>query len=355
MNRREFIIASAAGLSRRRAASSLRSRIDRTALLRRHCPVLTSANIKSPLQVGNGAFSFTADVTGLQTFADDYLHGMPLGTLSDWGWHSFPNPCHYQLSDVMQPYDSNGREAPYPDAPQGHGKSAAKIRIHEAYDWLRQNPHWIDLGRLVFILRKANGERAELKDITDIHQRLDLLGGRLESRFEFEGAPVGVTTVCHSSRSMLTVRIRSPLISTRRLGISIGFPYASGSWRFEEGWDSPCRYQTGITQQPHGALFECILDATRYWVQTGWSGQASWRKAGPHRFHLFAPGRNELELIFPSPRTNQYRHSCLSGRSWRLPSITGRSSGRVAGRPTFRPASTRARKNWNAASSFRNT
>lgn len=93
MNRREFIIASAvAGLTRRFAASPIGSRIDRVALVKRHCPVLSEANINSSLQVGNGEFAFAADITGLQTFAEEYLKGMPLGTLSDWGWHSFPNP-----------------------------------------------------------------------------------------------------------------------------------------------------------------------------------------------------------------------------------------------------------------------
>ena len=117
MNRREFIIASAvAGLTRRFAASPIGSRIDRVALVKRHCPVLSEANINSSLQVGNGEFAFAADITGLQTFAEEYLKGMPLGTLSDWGWHSFPNPAHYRLNEIMGPYDSHGREVPYAES-----------------------------------------------------------------------------------------------------------------------------------------------------------------------------------------------------------------------------------------------
>ena len=297
MNRREFIIASAvAGLSPKLAARPTGSHIDRVAMVRRHCPVLTTANIRSPLQVGNGEFAFTADVTGLQTFADEYLKGMPLGTLSDWGWHSFPNPGHYLLRDIMRPYDSHGREVLYADAREGSDLSGARIK--KEVQWLRQNPHRIDLGRIGFILHKASGQSAILNDIAGIHQRLDLLSGHLESRFEFEHRPVKVTTLCHPHRSILAVRIKSPLISTRHLGISIAFPYASGGWQNEEDWNAASQYQTEFTPAKNTAVFKCILNATHYWVYADWSGRGSWAKAGPHQFHLFAPGQNELDLVF---------------------------------------------------------
>jgi hypothetical protein len=38
----------------------------------------------NPLSVGNGEFAFTADITGLQTFAEEYGRGMPLGTMAQW-------------------------------------------------------------------------------------------------------------------------------------------------------------------------------------------------------------------------------------------------------------------------------
>lgn len=299
MNRREFIIASAAaGLSRRFAERPAGSRIDRAALVRRHCPVLRAANIRSPLQVGNGEFSFTADITGLQTFAGDYAKGMPLGTLSNWAWHSFPNPEHYRLSKIMRPYDSHGRQVPYPDGWEGTGTSAAGVQTRKAVEWLRENPHRIDLARIGFILRKANGEKAILSDVTGIHQRLDLLTGCLESRFEFDRQPVQVITLSHPRRSLLAVRVTSPLIAAGRLGVSVGFPYASGGWRNEEDWNSAAQYQTRITPSKNSTLFECVLNNTRYWVHTVWLGKASWKKVRPHHFQFFAPHQNELDLIF---------------------------------------------------------
>ena len=46
--------------------------IDRHALVSRHDPVLRAFDTGAPLSVGNGELAFTADVTGLQTFAEAY-------------------------------------------------------------------------------------------------------------------------------------------------------------------------------------------------------------------------------------------------------------------------------------------
>ena len=58
--------------------------IDRLALVRRHNPVIRKADALEPLSVGNGAFAFSVDVTGLQTFPDFYeghylMHSVLLG------------------------------------------------------------------------------------------------------------------------------------------------------------------------------------------------------------------------------------------------------------------------------------
>ena len=66
-------------------------KINRQAVVKRHTVVLNKADTLASLSVGNGKFCFTADVTGLQTFPDDYAKGIPLGTQSEWGWHSFSN------------------------------------------------------------------------------------------------------------------------------------------------------------------------------------------------------------------------------------------------------------------------
>src|SRR5664280_874411 len=86
-------------------------RIDRQALVTRHNVVLHQFDADNPLTVGNGEFAFTVDATGLQTFPEAFEHTIPLGTLSDWGWHTVPNTNgwsidHFQFKEFP---DLNGR------------------------------------------------------------------------------------------------------------------------------------------------------------------------------------------------------------------------------------------------------
>ena len=67
------------------------SPIDRKAVVKRNNPKVTSANPLESLSVGNGHFAATVDITGLQSYPAFYSGGIPLTTMSDWGWHSFPN------------------------------------------------------------------------------------------------------------------------------------------------------------------------------------------------------------------------------------------------------------------------
>src|SRR5512147_2043118 len=82
-------------------------RIDRHALVTRHNVVLTNADPFATLQVGNGEFAFAVDITGLQTFPEDYREGIQLGTQSQWGWASADNPEHFTVEDVLSPYDAH--------------------------------------------------------------------------------------------------------------------------------------------------------------------------------------------------------------------------------------------------------
>jgi hypothetical protein len=81
--------------------------VDRRARLARHAPVVRTFESFSALSVGNGAFAFTADATGLQTFPDEYKE-LPLATQAEWGWHSFPNTERVQDKDALDLYDAHG-------------------------------------------------------------------------------------------------------------------------------------------------------------------------------------------------------------------------------------------------------
>ena len=121
--------------------------IDRKHLVSSHNPVLTKADKESALTVGNGELGFTADITGLQTLYGEY-NVLPLCTMSQWGWHTKPvngDRYDFTLKDfVMTEFEeSTGRHLVYPKEKMPGNE--------EVYDWLRQNPHRLNLARFRFL------------------------------------------------------------------------------------------------------------------------------------------------------------------------------------------------------------
>ena len=60
------------------------TKIDRYALVNRHNVSLEKFDSLSPLSVGNGKFTFTADLTGLQSFPSLYLSGIAITLFVCW-------------------------------------------------------------------------------------------------------------------------------------------------------------------------------------------------------------------------------------------------------------------------------
>ena len=177
------------------------SPIDRVALLERNNPVLTSTDTLSSLTVGNGDFAMTVDITGLQTFPERYSQGVPLGTMSSWGWHSFDNPEGFKPEDCYVPYDfgTGSKTALY--SQQASSKLAKEFpRLGAAADWLRANPHRLHLGNLGLVLSDED-------QITDIHQQLDLLTGTIHSDYQLNGHAMHVITACHPYQDVISVRM----------------------------------------------------------------------------------------------------------------------------------------------------
>jgi len=79
-------------------------RINRKALVQRHAIHVEAMDSLASLTVGNGNFAYTVDATGMQTFPNHYANGVPLGTQSDWGWHSFSNTENNVLSSSQKQY-----------------------------------------------------------------------------------------------------------------------------------------------------------------------------------------------------------------------------------------------------------
>ena len=118
--------------------------INRQALAQRHNVTLTAIDRHAPIMLGNGDLGFTADITGLQTFPEQYSELAPLLTMAQWAWHSFPNPEGYTEQNGLVNVPVPGRgEQPY-----AWMKSWADAETNPAYTWLRANPHRISLSRI---------------------------------------------------------------------------------------------------------------------------------------------------------------------------------------------------------------
>ncbi|HWC76968.1 MAG TPA: glycoside hydrolase family 65, partial [Blastocatellia bacterium] len=273
------------------AASGQRSstRIDRKSLVSRHSPVMRGIDPLSPLSVGNGEFAFTADVTGLQTFPERYEKGMPLCTMSQWGWHSFPLRHGLDRKSLrLTQFDTYGRQVGY---------SVDSAGQQELYTWLRENPHRLHLGRIGLRIVSATGEEIRPEDLQDIEQQLDLWAGILTSRFSVNGLGVTVRTCVHPQIDLLAVSIESSLIADVRLSVRFAFPYGSPAMQAAD-WRQPARHESLEIDGTNKSIdIKRRLDDSEYRVRIEWNDRATFSKQAPHEF-LLTPAKGSSRLDF---------------------------------------------------------
>jgi hypothetical protein len=277
--------------------------IDRFALVSRHNVVLHEADTLGSLSVGNGEFAFTVDVTGLQTFPEDYENGISLGTQTQWAWHSTPSSENFSLNDVAKEYEScDGEKSPYA-IQQSAGRAG------EATKYLRANPHRLHLGLVGLIVLKENGDEIKLEDVKNIDQHLDLWTGKIESKFSVEGQPVHIITYANQMTDAVSAKIESPLIRLNRLKIKIRFPYGNECHvcpGYE--WSQPARHKSLLTDLAgRSASIRREIDSTVYFTALKWSdGNVSAKQA--HEFHLEPDplkGSFEFSVAFSKSQLDQ--------------------------------------------------
>jgi len=239
--------------------------IDRYALVSRHNPVLEAADAASPLTVGNGELAFTADVTGLQTLYQDYLDTCPLCTMSQWGWHTRPvseERYRYTLNDlVMTEFDYNGRKVVYP--------KDSRPGSEEVYDWLRRNPHRLNLARIGL---EYEGRGIAAGRLGGIRQELELYSGILKSRFTLDGEACDVETACDNGGrrkghfDTIGIKVKSGLLRAGGLSVAVEFPYGSPDQSASD-FGSPDRHCTEILYRSGEILaLKRTLDKDVYYV-----------------------------------------------------------------------------------------
>jgi hypothetical protein len=266
--RRDFLFLTGSSL----AAQASEGAIDRQALVSRHNPYQTQLDARSPLSVGNGEFAFTADITGLQSVPQPYESALPLCTQSQWGWHSAPMPEGLQSTELrLESFDTYGRPVGY--ATSGKGQEPL-------FNWLRENPHRLNLARIGLL---SDGRPIDLAEVSGIAQRLDLWSGSIDSRFQLRGQPVRVRTCCHPERDAVAAVVESPLVDSGALTVAVEFPYASPKMNASD-WASEAKHQTKFAADGARTLSaERKLDADGYWARLHWTGDAAAAGDRAHR------------------------------------------------------------------------
>ncbi|HQM93549.1 MAG TPA: hypothetical protein PKZ18_06600 [Bacteroidales bacterium] len=261
--------------------------IDRKALVDRNKVQVNAFDSLASLSLGNGNFAFTVDITGLQTFPERYSKGVPLGTQSQWGWHSFPNTQKYRFEETLRAYNFRGKEELY--AVQFNEKG----RPQAAADYFRINPHRLHLGVVGLELRNPQGEIMRPEDLSEINQELDLWNGRINSLFKAGEFSVHTQSYCHPEMDMMASSIESSMFLSGNLRLRLAFPYPSGNHSDDAcDWSSPGKHSTKVlAQKPGAVLLERRLDNDSYYVLLCWKEQAEFI-SGPaaHHFYLQPAG-----------------------------------------------------------------
>lgn len=279
------------------------SKIDRQALVTRNSIVIEKFDSLASLSVGNGEFAFTADVTGLQSFPDEYANGIPLGTQSEWGWHSFPNVNNYKYEDVLKVYHLNGRDVKYPVEWKTDGHlTAEELKTREnhqkAANYFRQNPHRLQLANLGFEITMKDGREVALSDIKNIHQELNMWTGEIHSTYKVDDEAVEVFTYCHQDQDLVGVKVNSELLKTGRLKVRLRLPFPTGEWiDVGNNWNNPDKHISSIDKlEKDGAIISHVLDSTKYFIKLHWNSNAQLSNKDAHYFLVSPSGTNSFEL-----------------------------------------------------------
>jgi len=262
--------------------------INRKEVVSRHNITIKNVAAKSPLQLGNGIFGASFDVTGMQSYPESYRAGGGLSTMSEWGFQAFPNPANVTADGFPATmYRTNARSVPYLDERVAGFEEAAR--------YLNANPNRLNLGRLGLKIWGNEGKTAVLDELQNIVQELDLYSGELRSFFDFAGQKTGVRTVAHPRLTMIGWQIDSALLAQRKMQLALDFGGASAAWEGERGKFAAFTGATtaAVLSDRELLLTRKVNDLT-YFVKLRFTNGIC-RQTGAHSFVL-APDCGQLEV-----------------------------------------------------------
>ncbi|GLR18971.1 hypothetical protein [Portibacter lacus] len=277
------------------------AKIDRERVVLRNNVKLTAVDTLGSLTVGNGEFAFTADITGLQSFHDFYENGVSLGTLSEWGWHTTPNPDEYRYDEILKTYEScNDLEIPI-------AIQHKEGRKQKVTNWIRQNPHRLHLGIIGFNFYDNKGNLLNIDAIKNPKQELDLWTGKLTSTYEVNGEKVEVITYSGQENDEVSFSVESNLLRSGQLKVKLDFPFGKECHVCPGyDWDHPEKHRSVLTK-PKNSSFKIKrdLDKDSYYVNGSWEGNATITEKAAHRYEISAgPNANQLACTIRFSQTN---------------------------------------------------
>jgi len=281
----------------------LAQKIDRKAVVQRHNIIVNRIDSLESLSVGNGNFAFTVDATGMQSFPESYAKGVPLGTQSIWGWHSFLNTENLKVEEAQKIYELEGRKISYTVQPK------EPERAKKAVDYFRINQHRLQLGNIGLEVKKKDGSLATAADIKDINQKLDLWTGIITSSFAVEGIPVKVTTVCHQTQDLVSFRIESALLKTNKIQVRFRIPFPNGQWKdVGNNWKDEVLYTSSSQFTQRNAVIACGIDTTNYMLNLKWNVPAKLEMPTPNYYLVILQSTSatfEISCLFNEHRKNE--------------------------------------------------
>lgn len=303
-------------------SAAAQERFNRKPWVQRHNVHIQAFDSLSSLTLGNGHFAFTVDITGLQSFPDAYAHGIPLGTMSDWAWHSFPNDSNYTIKDVIQ-WLPSCQHRPIPYAMQFDTGRAAR-----AANYLRANPQRIHLGLFGLHLYDSTHQHINVSQIHHLDEVLDMWEGKIASHFTIQHTPVEVTTYCHQKKDVIATEIITPLWRKHQIELYIHLPYPNPQ-AVSPGYDTGHAkdYTTAIVRRSSRELvLKEQIDTTVYYVYLKTAQPARFTQHRPHTW-----------TIIPIPPTDTFQCSV-----WFTPVLSAEPV------PNFKETAASSQKGWAA-------
>lgn len=219
--------------------------------------------------------------------------------MSQWGWHT--DLCGNKLGF----YTLDDAEMTSYKTEKGIVRYASEIveKNEDVYNWLRHNPHRLNLAKIALVW---DGAAIKSTDITDVRQELDLYGGILKSEFKVHGVVVSVITICAKNSDVIGFSVRSSALVKQYLKVSVAFPYGSYKKNASD-WQRESAHTTRMVTEGGFIRYERKLDKDCYYV--GINGAADFKQKDIHEFLLSGEcNSDKFEFTVSFSKTKKIKH-----------------------------------------------